>query len=219
MPVKELNLADQYVVASADTDLLELYDALPHNLFPPFPPVELPGGLGGLLERGGFGQQFFFASEILGLTYRTPNGRRVKAGGRVVKNVQGYDLVRLFVGSFGLLGVAEEAVIRLRPGRDSLLWRPPGDNLEQLGAGGVRFAWLASGLLHAFHFGHPRELKHLTQTLPGEPLSGHIDYQGLFPNGMGVGEGNALVDARFTWADGTGYPQPPELFRRLAGRL
>lgn len=99
--------------------------ALPERGFSPLSPVELPGGVGGLVARGGFAQTFFFPAEVLGLTFRTPKGRRVRAGGVVVKNVQGYDLVRLFVGSFGLLGRAEEVVLRLRPGRAQAFLRRP----------------------------------------------------------------------------------------------
>jgi glycolate oxidase FAD binding subunit len=117
MAVLKLSSADQYLTVSADTPLLEVYDALPAGLFPPFAPIELPGGVGGLVARGGFGQNFFFSSEILGLRFRTPAGELVQAGGITVKNVQGFDLVRPFVGSFGTLGEALEVTLRLRPGR------------------------------------------------------------------------------------------------------
>lgn len=122
MPLLELSPSDQYLIASGDTPLLEVWEALPLGLFPPFPPVELPGGLNGLLQRGGFGQTFFFGAEVLGLTLKTPQGRTVQAGGQVVKNVQGYDLVRPFVGSFGALGEAVSVTLRLRPGRASVLF-------------------------------------------------------------------------------------------------
>lgn len=116
MPVIEVSASDQYLVVSGDTPLLDVYSALPAGLYPTFPPVELPGGVGGLVSRGGFGQNFFFASEVLGVRFRARSGRLVQAGGRVVKNVQGYDLVRPFVGSFGLLGEVQDVTLRLRPG-------------------------------------------------------------------------------------------------------
>lgn len=55
---------------------------------------------------------------LLGLEVVLPGGEVVKAGGRAVKNVTGYDLARLFTGSEGTLGVITEATLRLIP-------RPP----------------------------------------------------------------------------------------------
>jgi len=52
---------------------------------------------------------------ILEITVVTGDGRIVKAGGRVVKNVTGYDLPRLVVGSFGALGVVVSACLKLWP--------------------------------------------------------------------------------------------------------
>ena len=43
------------------------------------------------------------------------SGERARCGGRVVKNVTGYDLIKLHSGAFGTLGVLEEAWLRLRP--------------------------------------------------------------------------------------------------------
>ena len=51
---------------------------------------------------------------VLGLEFVTGAGSVVRGGGRVVKNVAGFDLVRLLVGSWGTLGVITEATMRLR---------------------------------------------------------------------------------------------------------
>ena len=92
------------------------------------------------MSRGGFGQTFFFGSEVLGLTFIAPSGRRVVAGGRTVKNVQGYDLTRPFVGSFGRLGQAETITLRLRPGLSSAHHARPG-TLADAPDSRARFVW------------------------------------------------------------------------------
>lgn len=51
---------------------------------------------------------------VLGCTVATGDGRLVNAGGRVVKNVAGYDLTKLQVGGFGGFGIIAEAHLRLR---------------------------------------------------------------------------------------------------------
>jgi len=51
----------------------------------------------------------------LGLDVVLASGERTRCGSRVVKNVTGYDLVKLYVGSFGTLGVLTEGWLRLRP--------------------------------------------------------------------------------------------------------
>ncbi len=55
------------------------------------------------------------ACEVLGLQTALADGTLARSGGRVVKNVTGFDLVRLYTGSLGTLGVLTEAVLRLRP--------------------------------------------------------------------------------------------------------
>ena len=52
---------------------------------------------------------------LIGITVVSADGSGVKGGGKVVKNVAGYDLPKLYVGSFGTLGVIVEATFKLRP--------------------------------------------------------------------------------------------------------
>lgn len=52
---------------------------------------------------------------LIGVTIALPDGTLARAGGKVVKNVAGYDLGKLFTGSFGTLGVIVEATFRLHP--------------------------------------------------------------------------------------------------------
>jgi glycolate oxidase FAD binding subunit len=53
--------------------------------------------------------------QVLGLVVVDGQGRITRSGGRVVKNVTGYDLCRLHAGSRGGLGIVVEATLRLRP--------------------------------------------------------------------------------------------------------
>jgi glycolate oxidase FAD binding subunit len=55
---------------------------------------------------------------LIGVTVVSAEGTVIRGGGKVVKNVAGYDLPKLFVGSFGTLGVLVEATVRLRPRPD-----------------------------------------------------------------------------------------------------
>jgi FAD/FMN-containing dehydrogenase len=218
MPILDLSPGDQTITVSGGAALLEVYAALPPGLYPPFPPVELPGGVGGLVSRGGFGQTFFFGAEVLGVTFQAPSGRVIRAGGRTVKNVQGYDLTRPFVGSFGLLGGALEVTLRLRPGLSARHVAAPG-RLEFLGHPAARFAWQDGEEVHLLHFGHAREVEAALGSLPGaREVTGTLDLTSRFPDGLGVGEGT-LRDRRFGWVNGGAAPPVPPLFARVAASL
>jgi len=52
---------------------------------------------------------------IIGITLALPDGTLAKSGGKVVKNVAGYDLPKLATGSLGTLGVITQAIFRLYP--------------------------------------------------------------------------------------------------------
>ncbi|HEU4747008.1 MAG TPA: FAD-binding protein, partial [Gemmatimonadaceae bacterium] len=60
---------------------------------------------------------------LLGIEFVTGRGEVIRAGGKVVKNVAGFDLSRLLTGSWGTLGVITEATVRLygRPRADRTL--------------------------------------------------------------------------------------------------
>lgn len=63
-------------------------------------------------RRFGFGT---VRDYLIGIKVVLANGHVIKAGGNVVKNVAGYDLCKLFVGSFGSLGVIVTATFKLTP--------------------------------------------------------------------------------------------------------
>jgi glycolate oxidase FAD binding subunit len=59
---------------------------------------------------------------VLEVRFETGDGRLVKGGGPTVKNVTGYDLPRLFVGSLGTIGVLRQATLRCRPRAGAARW-------------------------------------------------------------------------------------------------
>jgi len=84
-------------------------------------PLDAPDDatVGGAIAAAGIGPrtQGFGAPRdvVLGLEVVLGSGERTRCGGRVVKNVTGYDLPKLYTGSQGALGVIEGAWLRLRP--------------------------------------------------------------------------------------------------------
>ncbi|GAA4565082.1 FAD-binding oxidoreductase [Planotetraspora kaengkrachanensis] len=82
------------------------------------PPVE-GSTVGGMLATGVAGPLGFRYGTsrdlLIGVTVVLADGTIAKSGGKVVKNVAGYDLGKLFTGSYGTLGVITEAAFRLHP--------------------------------------------------------------------------------------------------------
>ena len=58
---------------------------------------------------------------VIGMKVTLISGEQIKAGGKVVKNVAGYDMCKLFVGSLGTLGIVNEATLRLAPLAESAM--------------------------------------------------------------------------------------------------
>jgi glycolate oxidase FAD binding subunit len=61
-------------------------------------------------------------NRLLEVHFVTGDGRRIKGGGRTVKNVSGYDVARLLVGSLGTLGVIVQVTLRCEPRPPSRAW-------------------------------------------------------------------------------------------------
>jgi glycolate oxidase FAD binding subunit len=80
----------------------------------------VPGSsIGGIIATGLCGPLRFgygaLRDLLLGVSVVKADATLVHAGGRVVKNVAGYDLTKLYTGSFGTLGVITQAIFRLHP--------------------------------------------------------------------------------------------------------
>jgi glycolate oxidase len=88
-------------------------------IYPPDPSSSNVSTIGGNLAEnsgGPRGLKYGVTKDyVLGLEVVTPQGEIIKTGGKTVKNVTGYDLTKLIVGSEGTLGVITEATLRLAP--------------------------------------------------------------------------------------------------------
>jgi glycolate oxidase FAD binding subunit len=114
------------------------------------PPDAERATIGGILATNASGPRrhlYGTARDLLiGVTVVTADGALVRGGGKVVKNVAGYDLPKLFVGSCGTLGVIVELTVKLRPRPDDeRLVVAPFDRLKDAGSA-VR-AVMASDLI------------------------------------------------------------------------
>jgi glycolate oxidase FAD binding subunit len=82
-------------------------------------PAWLGATVGGTLATGAAGpRRLRYGTPrdlLIGITVVRADGAVARSGGKVVKNVAGYDLGKLFTGSFGTLGLIVEAVFRLHP--------------------------------------------------------------------------------------------------------
>ena len=80
---------------------------------------EASGSVGGLVARGvsgGLRQRYLgIRDQLIGVSLMRADGTEAKAGGQVVKNVAGYDLMRLLAGSWGSLGLITSLTLRTYP--------------------------------------------------------------------------------------------------------
>ncbi|MBX9258428.1 FAD-binding oxidoreductase [Desmonostoc muscorum CCALA 125] len=85
-------------------------------LDPTAPDSATIGGIVATGDTGSLRQRYgSVRDQLLGITFVRADGEIAKAGGRVVKNVAGYDLMKLFTGSYGTLGVISQVTFRLYP--------------------------------------------------------------------------------------------------------
>ncbi|MGI8593744.1 MAG: FAD-binding oxidoreductase [Solirubrobacteraceae bacterium] len=88
------------------------------SLDPPFGEEEA-ATVGGVLAAGDAGPMRHrygaIRDLVIGVVVALPDGTVARAGGKVIKNVAGYDLAKLNAGAFGTLGVLVEVCVRLHP--------------------------------------------------------------------------------------------------------
>jgi glycolate oxidase FAD binding subunit len=145
--VTAFEAGDGTITARAGTRWEALEDTVraTHHLAP-----ELPGAadvtLGGAIAAGTSGLDRLrhgpLRHQVLGITAVQGDGTIARSGGRVVKNVTGYDLHRLWCGSRGTLGVVLEATLRLypRPAQEVVLERTVPDRAAALALAGPLLA-------------------------------------------------------------------------------
>jgi glycolate oxidase FAD binding subunit len=94
--------------------------------------------IGGTLAAGLSGMRRLrvgpLRDQLLEVRFAMADGRLVRGGGPTVKNVTGYDLPRLFVGSLGTLGVATRVILRCRPLPACTAWGVTSDAPEAVAA-------------------------------------------------------------------------------------
>jgi glycolate oxidase FAD binding subunit len=119
--VVEHSPSDQIVVAEAGLSLAALQRTLAAHgqRLGLDPPGADQATLGGIVAANAFGARrtrFGTARDlIIGLSIVRADGTAARGGGKVVKNVAGFDLPRLFVGSLGTLGLITSVTFRLHP--------------------------------------------------------------------------------------------------------
>ena len=119
--VVEYEPADLTVTVEAGIRLAALQAELAqHRQFLPLnPPYAGRCTLGGIVATntsGSFRLRHGTArNQVLGMQVVHANGTVVKSGGKVVKNVAGYDLNKLYIGAFGTLGIITEITLKLAP--------------------------------------------------------------------------------------------------------
>ena len=114
-------VGDLTVTVEAGMKFSQLQEILAkHNQFlaldPAFPNFATIGGIVATADTGSLRQRYGgVRDQLLGITFIRADGQIAKAGGRVVKNVAGYDLMKLFTGAYGTLGIISQVTFRVYP--------------------------------------------------------------------------------------------------------
>lgn len=119
--IREINVDDLYVVTQPGVTTYALQQAVEAQglFYPPDPASYKDSYIGGNIAEnaGGIRSAKYGVTKhyVLGLEVVLPTGEIVRAGGRVTKNVVGFDLTGLICGSEGMLGIITEATLKLLP--------------------------------------------------------------------------------------------------------
>ena len=119
--IVEHTVGDMTLTVKAGTTFQELQEYLAKYkqkiaLDPAWPELATIGGIVVANDSGpkrlGYGSS---RDVVIGLRNVYPDGTVIRSGGKVVKNVAGYDMNKLFIGAMGTLGVVSEVTVKLRP--------------------------------------------------------------------------------------------------------
>jgi glycolate oxidase FAD binding subunit len=119
--ILEYEPADLTVTVEAGTRLAELQRLLGERgqWLPLDPPLPAEATVGGILATNASGPTRHSRGTardlVIGVSVALANGDIVKSGGRVVKNVAGYDMAKLQIGALGTLGVILQATFKVSP--------------------------------------------------------------------------------------------------------
>jgi glycolate oxidase FAD binding subunit len=119
--VREHAWADMTVIVDAGCRVADLQRTLAEHgqhlaLDPLWPERATIGGILSTNDSGTLRLRYGSLRDlVIGITVALPDGTLARSGGKVVKNVAGYDLAKLFTGALGTLGVIVQAIFRLHP--------------------------------------------------------------------------------------------------------
>ncbi|TKD71349.1 FAD-binding oxidoreductase [Pseudalkalibacillus hwajinpoensis] len=119
--IVEHTVGDMTVTVKPGTTILELQTFLSRynqmvSLDPSCPSTATIGGTIAANESGPKRLKYGSARDhVIGMRVVYADGKIIRTGGKVVKNVAGYDMNKLFIGSMGTLGVITEITLKLRP--------------------------------------------------------------------------------------------------------
>lgn len=117
----EHSVDDMTVTIRSGTTIKEIVDYLSEHkqmipVDPSWPEYSTIGGIVVVNDSGPKRLRYGAARDfVLGLRVVYPDGRIIRSGGKTVKNVAGYDMNKLFIGSMGTLGVVSAITVKLRP--------------------------------------------------------------------------------------------------------
>jgi glycolate oxidase FAD binding subunit len=119
--IVEHSVGDMTMTVLPGTTMIEITDELAkvQQMVPLDPYLPEHATIGGIIASNDSGpKRLRYGSardHVIGMRIVYPDGRIIRTGGKVVKNVAGYDMNKLFIGSMGTLGVISEITMKLRP--------------------------------------------------------------------------------------------------------
>ncbi|NHI91402.1 MAG: FAD-binding protein [Candidatus Lokiarchaeota archaeon] len=116
--IEEINFADRYAIVECGVTIEQLIPLLMKNgfYFPPsfnnYKKLTIGGLIGNNVSNS---YRFYTSNYILGLEIILSNGDIINTGSKTLKNVSGYNISSLFIGSEGSLGVVLKAILKIDP--------------------------------------------------------------------------------------------------------